>query len=196
MREGASSEVKYNVQSGGRTIKTNYDDLKANKGYYKRQTRRYNRQVNQEKGNAFLTILFIVLMAVFAGNFTALEPTSPITNQVEAQDYISDIAPEVAQTAVGSIETLMAFVTPIAEGIQFLVNSFNAILNATLKFIGFFAPFDDLINQCVDFDSLTFLQQANYDATYGFWRLFNPDTPESVYQANWATNQGFNGVCQ
>jgi hypothetical protein len=192
MREGSSSEVKYKVQSGGRQINTNYDDLKANKTYYKRQTRNYNKQVNRSKGNAFLTIVFIVLMTVFAGEYASLQPTTPITNQVEAQEYIKSISFDVGNTAEGSISFLVNLIQPIAEATQTLAKSFTWLVTALYEIIGIFIPIDSIASECISYDDLTIPQKVNFQITWAGYRLANWEIQDLItqdfYLNIWAQN--------
>lgn len=202
MREGASSEVKYTTQSGGRTIKVNYDDLQANKGYYKRQTRNYNRQVRLERKEsverAFVTFLFIVLFTIFAGLVGDVNPPASqesVSTPQGSQDYIASISPNVGESASNSISVVLGIVEPVAKTVQWLVNGVSDIVIGTLTNINRFTGLglgSDLT--CYTENDLSFVQEWQFELAWSGYRIFNIDifiSPENLaierasYFATW-----------
>jgi hypothetical protein len=132
----------------------------------------------------FLFMLFISFTALIVSDIE-FQP-----NGTTFQDY-SDNVMDYAEASTDLYET--GFVA-IVQTLESTLEIGEAVIDAFL-FIPRAFGFDDVVEGCVDFETLGIFQQLNYDATYTFWRIFNPNTPESVYQAQWAINNGYTGVC-
>lgn len=132
----------------------------------------------------FMFMLFISFTALIV---TDIEFTP---NGTTFDDY----ADNVTDYAEASTDLYQNGFVAIVNTLESTLELGEAVIDAFL-FIPRAFGLDDVVEGCVDFDSLGIFQQLNYDATYTFWRIFNGDTPESVYQVQWATNNGYNGVC-
>jgi hypothetical protein len=188
MREGASSEVKYTVQSGGKTVKSNYDNL----SYHKKQTSKYNRRETASTvQTAFITILFIVMFVIFSGLAGAIQPPvsrEAVTSTTGSQEYIASISPSVGQIAIGSFEVIVNILTPVARTAEFLVTNIGRILNAILGFINFFyTPLLEYdVNElsdptviCIPYSEVGVIQNINYTSSRLWYNLWNTPTIET-----------------
>jgi hypothetical protein len=209
MREGSSSKVQYKVQSGGRQINTSYDDLKANRRYYNKQTRTYK---NQAKENVFTTLVFITLFVFFAFSSSIIQPpanSSFVDTPDEATEYISSISSDAGNIALGSINVVVNIVRPIAETIQTVVQLFGTLVSQLIALIEWF--YDPVANYnitdiedptiiCTTYDDLSSIEQINLQSRRFFHNLLNePDLNIEEYyiytlQQRYGTEE-YNQVC-
>ena len=190
MREGASSEVKYTVQSGGKTVKSNYDNL----DYHKRQTRLFNRQIRREKNEgierSFISILWIVLFMLFTTTISQLPEPSNVTNIESNTNYIREIAPTVGESSITAIASFFSFAEGLARIVETLVTSFGTIANSI---VSFFSPnWLTIENQsteigqvCIAYEDLNFVRRAYVASSYAVYRLLISDGNFGSVEAFW-----------
>lgn len=191
MREGSSSEVKYKVQSGGRQIRTNYDDLKANRTYYNKQTRSYN---NQQRESAFKGFIAIVLFVFFAFSMSVIQPPANSTfvdTPEETTAYIQSISSDAGGIAEGSIAVVLGIAKPIIDSIQAVTQILGTLISNVAALIEwFYAPISDYDIRdledptivCSTYEDLALIEQVNLQSRRIWHNLLNePDLTVQEY---------------
>ena len=157
----------------------------------------------EARSKAFTAILFIVLFTIFAGTLATIEPPTSkqaVTSTTGSQEYIASIAPDVATSAVGSIEFVVNLIEPLAQATQTLVQGFTYLVSAVYELIGIFIPIDSITGECISYDDLTIPQRVNFQITWAGYRLANWEIQELItqdfYLNIWAQNNGIDkDVC-
>ena len=133
----------------------------------------------------YVAMLFTTLVAFqISGLYQEFDSFEFDQVNANVQDYADNTAglyqsglTSIVNTVSGTIDVANGFV----DAILFIPNLFGL---------------DNIIDGCIESaEDIPFWQRINYESSLLFWRLFNQGTPDSVYLAQWATNNGYTGVC-